>query len=254
LGAPTSHPHLTRRHRRHTPHNTPSHPRHPHPRSEQHQQAAQQCPHKRPSSATSTSPATPLPRSAMEDLTMLREALHGDDDGGADAAPPPPPAFESFDLDGVAKKIAEAKNIIVMAGAGACVPTAHVLSAVHCMLIRHAAHFLQCTSNPVDVTALHVQAHPLLDDAARGGAVGEDGIIVMTTTSITSCSRPHLRHRYACTRLAAVFFCAVCRVLTCARKRTLQTRFSCAARVCLPFLDYCCAWPCNCAKRCIASC
>ena len=136
--------------------------------------------------------------------------------------------------------------------------TRSTVSAVHCMLIRHAAHSLQCTSIPVDVTALHVQAHPLLDAAARGGAAGEDGIIVMTTTSITSCSRPHLRHRYACTPWLT-FFCAVCcphacRVLTYARKRTLQTRFSCAARVCLPFLDHCCAWPCTCAKRCIVSC
>jgi hypothetical protein len=42
---------------------------------------------------------------------------------------------------------------------------------------------LQCTSNPVDVTALHVQAHSVSD-----GAAGEDGIIAITTTSITSCS------------------------------------------------------------------
>jgi hypothetical protein len=42
---------------------------------------------------------------------------------------------------------------------------------------------LQCTSNPVDVTALHVQAHSVSD-----GAAGEDGIIAITTASITTCS------------------------------------------------------------------
>lgn len=41
---------------------------------------------------------------------------------GEEEAPPPPPPRQlaSFDLDGLAAKISESKNIIVMAGAGEC--------------------------------------------------------------------------------------------------------------------------------------
>lgn len=58
----------------------------------------------------------------MDMSNMLRALLQSlpDDNGGADAVAALPPAFTSFDVDGVAKKIAEANNIIVMAGAGEC--------------------------------------------------------------------------------------------------------------------------------------
>jgi hypothetical protein len=183
---------------------------------------------------------------------MLREALHGEDDGGADAAPPPPPAFESFDLDGVAKKIAEAKNIIVMAGAGACVPTAHALH-----VDQACSPLTQCTSIPVDVTA-RASTPPVGCCGAWWRSGGRwhhrhdhHKHHQLQQASPAPSSRMHAVADF-CLRSGACMHAD--RVLTYAHKRTLQTRFSCAARVCLPFLDYCCAWPCDCAKRCIASC